>query len=181
MFGMLSFWGLLETISWDKKVDFTSQPLVTDSAIPQFGLGVAYLFLMRCDNALGQTNAKFVWNGESVAADNHFQRLGAADGVNAPSEGTTPGAGIIAGGTAPAADFSPCFLWFPWAYRTDRQRVGWVFSQLESAANVQQVMAATTKRTAASSGAITDAISQLDVSPSAAGGNLTGSYWRGFT
>lgn len=139
--------------------------------LPSYGTHLAVELQLRGDTAATETTLAVKLNGDTTTGDYHWQRLGSNNGAATVTEGTTFDVAFIAAAQAVADYYSSLLLFFP-EFRNARQKVCVVSGVGELAALNQRVYLAVHKRQTAGVGALTDAITSVQLVPGA--GNMTG-------
>ncbi len=138
---------------------------------PVAGTHLAVELQLRGDTVATETGLAVKLNGDTTTGDYHWQRLGANNGAGAQTEGTTFDVALIAAASAVADHYSSVSLFFP-EFRNARQKLCIVTCAGEHAALNQRIFVAVHKRQTAGVGALTDAITSIQLVPSA--GNISG-------
>lgn len=138
---------------------------------PAYGTHLAVELQLRGDTVATETALAVKLNGDTTTGDYHWQRLGANNGAGAQTEGTTFDVALIAAASAVSDYYSSVLLYFP-EFRNARQKVCVVTCVGELAALNQRIFLAVHKRQTAGVGALTDAITSIQLVPGA--GNFSG-------
>lgn len=152
-------------------VELTTVPSYTIT-VPACGTHFAVELQLQGDTAAAEVNVAIKLNGDTTTGDYHWQRLGAVNNLAAVGEGTSFDVLLTAAASAASGYYSTHSLLFPEYRNTTRQKVCVVSTVGEVVALSQRVFVAVHKRQTAGVGALTDAITSIQLVPSA--GNLSG-------
>lgn len=152
----------LGTDGWNKQVYAAAVADMPDT-VPQYGTDVWYRGILRSTQAATASNFVDFVNGDLTSANYHDQRALAQDGVQSGAESTTPNGSQMAGNTAVAAYYSPIYIYYPFAFKSGRQRTCFLWSCFELAALSQNIGINVVKRQGASvTGSITDPLTSTN-------------------
>lgn len=145
--------------------------------VPGTGTDLEIVCVLRGDTNAATVNLTVTWNGDTTSANYFGQRAGASGNAAIGPQNNTSVVTVMPALTAATSYFGWCRFFFPQFRNTAMARDMRYQASLESSSSNRAVHSGTFRRTTAGSGALTDAITSVVISPSA-GNWIAGSVFR---